>query len=93
MNRAVDAGFLERGDTLGPEDMNRFQPHQETKKRRVWARYLGIREGGQIVPDTSGLRLEELYRENPDSLNEQEQEGARNRVEIGKFSEARPVKA
>ncbi|NKB61663.1 MAG: hydrogenase [Gammaproteobacteria bacterium] len=92
MDRAIQSGYLIRGDSLTVEDMNRFQPHQETKKRMVWARFSGMKMTGHIVPDTKGLRLQSLFHQNSDSTNENEMNGTRSRVEAGKFSEDTPAK-
>jgi coenzyme F420 hydrogenase subunit beta len=90
MNRALSAGYLARGDSLSPDDMNRFQPHQENKKRSVWARYSALMEAGQVFPQTSGLRLQELHDANTADENQQQYRGAKLRIEQGKFSEDTP---
>jgi coenzyme F420 hydrogenase subunit beta len=93
MNSAIEAGYLSRGDGMTPEDMNRVQPHQENKKRAVWARLQGLKNAGQVIPDTHGLRLKKLYDENDPGHNQQQQQGAEERARQGRFSEATPVKA
>ena len=93
MNKAIAAGYVVRGDEKDPEYMNRVQPHQENKKRSVWARFQGLYDAGQIVPDTTGLRLRALYEENDPETNEEQRQGSRSRAEQGRFKEATPVKA
>ena len=90
MNRAISAGYLARGDDLTPDDMNRFQPHQENKKRAVWARYGALKDAGKVFPQTNGLRLKELHDANPEDENQQQYSGTRLRIEQGKFSEDTP---
>ena len=90
INSAIHAGYLIRSDSLTPADMNRFQPHQEKKKRAAWARFEGMRSAGNIVPNSSGLRLRELHQLNSQVDNEREYEGARKRVCTGKFKEESP---
>ena len=53
---------LRDGQMLG------WTPHQENKKRAVWARYEGIKVAGNIVPETHGLRLQSLYQENSEQV-------------------------
>ena len=93
MNRAISAGYVCRGDTMTPTDMNRVQPHQEAKKRAVWARFQGLERAGNLVPDTRGLRLEALYGENSAAENQAQAAGAESRTREGRFSEPTPKKA
>jgi coenzyme F420 hydrogenase subunit beta len=90
MAAAIQAGYVSRGDDLTPRDMDKFQPHQEAKKRLVWARFEGMKEAGYVVPDTTDLRLQELYDENDRESNLRQTEGTRTRIEQGKFSEPAP---
>ena len=90
MAAAIQAGYVSRGDDLTPRDMDKFQPHQEAKKRSVWARFQGMKSAGYIVPETTGLRLQELYDENDTDTNLRQAEGTRTRIEQGKFSESTP---
>ncbi len=92
MNNAIAAGYIVRGDSLDPRDMDRFQPHQRNKKQAVWARYQGMKAAGHVVPETHGLRLEELYKTNDPQENRKQTDGARQRVEKGGFAENTPVK-
>lgn len=87
---AILAGYLERGEKLSPRDMDRFQPHQVNKKKAAWARFQGLKKTGYIVPDVSGLRLQELYAENSAEMNQQQTEGTIERVKLGKFDEPTP---
>jgi coenzyme F420 hydrogenase subunit beta len=91
MNAAIKTGYLVRGNDITPEDMNRFQPHQEAKKRSVWARYKGMKQAGKLVPDTKRLRLKKLAKQNTAEINDAQTAGSKLRAERGKFSEATPV--
>ena len=91
MQAAEKAGYLVKGDQLTTADMNRFQPHQEAKKRAVWARFLGMKQANSLVPDTRGLRLERLYQQNTPEDNERETQGAKRRAESGRFCEIKPI--
>jgi len=82
---------VQRGKDLTPQEVSDFQPHQEKKKRSVWARFQGLKAAGRVVPETRGLRLEELYNENDEQFNRQQDEGVHKRIELGKFSESTPV--
>ena len=79
LQNAVEAGYLSLDLTLTPDDMNRFQPHQENKKRQVWSRFAGMRSAGSIVPDVRGLRLKPLARQNSFAENLGQAQGARRR--------------
>lgn len=92
MNNAISAGYLVRADDLSPDDLNRFQPHQETKKRLTWSRFQGIQKAGNKVPSSDGLRLQELTEHNSAEENTLAEQGAYERVLAGKFSEATPKK-
>ncbi len=92
MAKAIAAGYVIRGETMSPAELNRVQPHQENKKRAAWARFQGLKEEGRVVPDTRGLRIRSLYEENDPAFNEQQRKGSRERVKQGKFSEAKPLK-
>lgn len=72
---------------VGFRDFDRFQPHQERKKRFVWARLAGMRAAGQPVPETSGLRLEECARLNSVAENLAEARDTRRRIEAGRLGE------
>lgn len=91
MERAMNAGYINRGAKLNPTDMNRFQPHQESKKRSVWARFQGLKQRNQIFPQTEGLRLEELCQKNTDEQNQVEMNGTAARVDQGEFMEPPPT--
>ncbi len=92
MARAVAAGYVARGEAMSAAELNRVQPHQENKKRSVWARFQGLKEAGHIVPDTQGLRIRSLHEENDPAFNEHQRRGSRERAAQGKFSEATPRK-
>ncbi len=87
MRAAIAAGYVMRGDDLQADDMNRLQPHQEHKKRAAHARLMALRDIGQLVPKTSGLRLQNLADVNTDKFNQEEDQGTLTRVEAGKFFE------
>ena len=90
VDRAVGGGYLGRGDTLTPRDLDRFQPHQVDKKRAVWSRFVGMRSAGRIVPDVSRLRLKPLARENTLDTNLAQARGTRRRCLDGSNSEPKP---
>ena len=90
LDRAVRSGYLGRGDTLSPRDLDRFQPHQVDKKRAVWSRFVGMRAAGRIVPDVSRLRLKPLARDNPLEENLAQARGTRRRCLDGTNSEPKP---
>jgi len=92
MNDAIKAGYLVRDKDLDPNDLNRFQPHQETKKRFTWSRFQGMRRAGKAVPSSEGLRLQELSKLNSPEENTLAEQGAYERVVAGKFSEPTPHK-
>ena len=92
MNQAIENGYLVRDQALSTDDLNRFQPHQETKKRFAWARLIGIQDAGNKIPDTVNLRLKELAKSNSDEENIMAKQGAHQRVLSGKFSEPTPRK-
>ena len=92
MNDAIKAGYLVRDNDLSPVDLNRFQPHQETKKRFTWSRLQGMRRAGKAVPSSEGLRLQELSKLNSPEENTLAEQGAYERVVAGKFSEPTPHK-
>ncbi len=81
MEQAIDAGYLVRGAALTPADMNRFQPHQEAKKRAAWARFEGRKAAKAVVPDTKGLRIKRLWQQNSSEQNAAQTEGAKLRAQ------------
>lgn len=76
---ATAAGFVTVNGTFTPRDMDRLQPHQVAKKRAVWARFVGMRNAGTIVPDVSRLRLKPMARTNSLATNLAEARGAKRR--------------
>lgn len=76
LEAAIAAGFLAGGDPVDIQYMNNTQPHQVTKKRAMRARFNGMKRAGRLTPDTYGLRLDALYRENSDQDNQKQEEGA-----------------
>ena len=82
---AIEAGYLTRSANLSLDDLNRFQPHQEAKKRAAYARLKGLRAAGQLVPSTHQLRLKKLAKTNSEKFNQREYEGALQRARSGKF--------
>lgn len=91
LDRAVSAGYVCLGDTISPRDMDRFQPHQVVKKQSVWARFVGMRCAGKIVPDVRGLRLKPLARRNSLSENLNQARGSRRRSKDGNGKEETPI--
>ncbi|MBQ2262083.1 MAG: Coenzyme F420 hydrogenase/dehydrogenase, beta subunit C-terminal domain [Loktanella sp.] len=78
---AERAGFLTLGDTIGPNDLNVYQPHQHDKKFAAWARLDGLRRSGRLFPKTRRLRLKKLAAKMPLDFNESQASGARSRAE------------
>ncbi|MGI9319435.1 MAG: Coenzyme F420 hydrogenase/dehydrogenase, beta subunit C-terminal domain [bacterium] len=91
LDRAKAAGYVCVGDTLTPRDMDRLQPHQVTKKHSVWARFVGMRSAGKVVPDVRGLRLKPLARRNTLKENLSQARGSRRRSMDGSNSEKTPI--
>ncbi len=91
LTRAVAAGYVCQGDSLMPRDMDRLQPHQVSKKRSVWSRFVGMRSAGRVVPDVRGLRLKPLARRNSLSENLSQARGSRRRSRDGVNGEETPV--
>jgi len=73
------------------EDLNDYQPHQVARKYTAWARLQGLKAESRIVPETYGLRIEELAREMDASFIEAQKEGTRRRIREGKVSESSPA--
>ena len=81
---AASDGALILDTDLRPDELSMYQPHQMNKKYVVWSRYQGLGDAGRIVPQTARLRIEELSRENSQTINSYQREGTVKRVEIGK---------
>ena len=79
LSDAVAAGYVALGADVTPRDMDRFQPHQVARKKAVWARFVGMRSTGMVVPDVSRLRLKPMARGNSLKTNLAEARGARRR--------------
>ena len=92
MRKAISAGYIKQGEAMTTADMNRVQPHQENKKRSVWARFQGLKATNQVFPETSGLSIKTLFDENTEKINIAQSEGTERRVALGKFSEVMPKK-
>ncbi|WP_261845003.1 Coenzyme F420 hydrogenase/dehydrogenase, beta subunit C-terminal domain [Aliamphritea ceti] len=86
---AVNAGALVLGDDVDIEFMNTTQPHQVTKKKAAQARYNGLAAAGILVPETEGLRIQEIHQGNTSKFNYNQQQGAFERAE--RHKEPRPV--
>ncbi len=91
LKRAIDAGKITLGKAIDHDDFASFQPHQERKRRAVWARLLGQRSAGKYAPAAISLHLEDLARENSVSLNLQQARGTKKRLLSGRGLEPRPV--
>ena len=75
---------------ITPRDMDLYQPHQVDRKHAVWARYVGLKAAGQLVPEVRRLRIEELARQNDLAANLREARGTRRRARQGRAKEPRP---
>ncbi len=76
LEAATAAGFLEDGEPVDFEFMNNTQPHQVVKKWNMRVRFDGLHCAGRLVPETFGLRLEALNRENSAIRNREQEQGA-----------------
>lgn len=88
--RARAAGYLTTTETVDPRYMDGVQPHQRNKKYAVGARFDGLRAEGKTVPRTARLRLDELTADLGVEKAIFQRDGTRERVRIGKASEAPP---
>jgi len=75
LQAAIADGFLTAGGDVDIAYMNETLPHQVSKKRFMRARFDGLRRAGRLVPETFGLRLEALYRENAPQENREQEKG------------------
>ncbi len=87
LNSAVAAGALTVERDLTIDDMSNTQPHQVRKKYALWARFVGMRATGHLVPHVEGLRLRELAATQSFSDNLRSARGARLRCLDGRLSE------
>ncbi len=87
LNTAVQDGAITIDQEFTPRDMDIFQPHQVRKKKAVWARLAGLRRMGQLTPQVSNLRIEELARENSLAQNLAEARGTMRRAREGRTAE------
>lgn len=85
MEDAVRVGALASDRDITPRDFDDFQPHQVSKKRAVAARLRGMANAGAPVYRHSGLRIDLL-----DARNDDEEQGAAQRVKSGRFAETLP---
>ncbi len=90
VQRASAAGYLSLGETLGPRDLDGFQPHQRNKKLAVGSRYAGLAAEGKRHPATQDLRLDALTEAMGPAEAQRQTEGTRQRVGVGKASEPLP---
>jgi coenzyme F420 hydrogenase subunit beta len=83
--KAAGAIVIER--EIGFRDLDIFQPHQVRKRRAIWARFVGMKAAGRPTPDTDGLRLTEIAKQNSVAENLVEARGARTRARTGRLGE------
>ena len=91
LERAVADGKIILGRSLDTSDIANFQPHQERKRRAVWARLLGQRAAKKHAPQTRNLFLRDLARENTWAENLDQARGTRSRLLQGRGTEPRPT--
>ena len=72
------------GEDLTPAYMTHIQPHQMRKKFSALARWQGLEDMGRIKPQSMNLRLEELDAQLTPEQRQQQIDGVKARVEIGK---------
>ncbi|MDJ1178664.1 Coenzyme F420 hydrogenase/dehydrogenase, beta subunit C-terminal domain [Roseofilum sp. BLCC_M91] len=85
--KAMADGVLTTIREITFRDLDRFQPHKVRQKKAAWARFAGMRAAGLPVPNTEGLRLEELAREQGWKKLLAQARGARDRVKTGRLGE------
>ena len=90
MRAAVADGAITLEQDITMRDMDRFQPHQVTKKHIVEPRYMALRRKGQLYPQTARLRTRELALENSWKENMRQVRGAKHRIKIGRNAEPTP---
>ncbi len=91
MEAAAADGAITLESDITMRDMDNYQPHQVTKKYMAWARYAGLRAGGQLFPQTQRLRIRELALENGLAENLRQAKGTNKRVQNGRNCEPTPV--
>jgi coenzyme F420 hydrogenase subunit beta len=87
VSSSVKANDLVFGETLTPEQLDVFQPHQVAKKTKLLARYAGLLEAGSIAIETTGLRLEALGERLSAEARQTEQKNTLDRANQGRFFE------
>lgn len=87
---AARAGYLTVDRDIEPLTLNKYQPHQVTKKQAVFARYQAMAEEGRLVPVTRGLRITEVGQTMSAEFNESQRQGMRERIRRGRNDEPTP---
>jgi len=90
LEAAARDGALTIDDDIGPEELSSYQPHQVRRKSAVAPRLAGITGTGRIVPEFTGLRLDELAAESTPHERERQRAGTRERIRLGKATEPTP---
>ncbi|MEM7192851.1 MAG: Coenzyme F420 hydrogenase/dehydrogenase, beta subunit C-terminal domain, partial [Pseudomonadota bacterium] len=81
---AEKAGFLTLGEEVTPAYMTSVQPHQMRKKMSALARWEALEEMGRLKPSSTNLRLEELGQKLTEDQRNEQIEGVKARVKLGK---------
>lgn len=81
VSAATATGALVQGETLTPDDLNDYQPHQVRKKHALAARLAGVADAGATPIRTVGLRVEELGRRLSPEAATTEREGTAVRIQ------------
>jgi coenzyme F420 hydrogenase subunit beta len=89
LDSAFKAGFIELEEETSIEVMNDYQPHQVARKYSSWPRFQGLIDQGHHVPETHGLRTEELSNEMSEEFNDAQRKGMSDRVKQGKAKQPR----
>ena len=84
---AVSSGFLTIDKSLTVDDMSQTQPHQVVKKQEAWARLIGLKKAGHIIPKVEGLRLREIAKRQSLKQNLKAARGAKKRSHDGRLKE------
>lgn len=90
VDAAMKDGALILDGECSPGDLGGWQPHQVRKKFAIRGRYDGLREASRIVPETSGLRIDELGAQMTVEFNRRQCAGTLERIAAGKATEPTP---
>ncbi len=90
IEKAIEQGYLSLQWDVSPDELSHYQVHQMQKKYYVWPRHQALADEGYLVPETHGLRIEELAKQMPDAWITRQREGTRQRLRNGRSREPKP---